>query len=48
VIFPSPVDANRLHAAFRMIVEEWAAQSARNQALLELVEAEIAKLRSGQ
>jgi TRAP-type C4-dicarboxylate transport system substrate-binding protein len=45
VIFPSKVDRARIQAAYKEVVDEWAASSPRNHELLEIVRAEIKKLR---
>ncbi len=48
VIFPSPADSPVIQAAFKEIIGEWLAKNPGNQALLSMVETEIAKLRTGQ
>jgi TRAP-type C4-dicarboxylate transport system substrate-binding protein len=44
--FPSQSDLDIAHTAFKSVIAEWAAVSPYNRELLELVESEIAKLRS--
>ena len=46
VIFPSPPDLDIAHRAFETVVEESAAKSPHNRELLNLTEAEIARVRS--
>jgi TRAP-type C4-dicarboxylate transport system substrate-binding protein len=48
VIFPTAAELVGIHAAFKQVIDEWVAQNPRNGVLLAQVEAEIAKLRSGQ
>ena len=47
-INPSPADLHTAQAAFKSVIEEWAAQSPHNRELLGLARAEIAKLRSSK
>jgi TRAP-type C4-dicarboxylate transport system substrate-binding protein len=46
VIYPSRSDLDVAHVAFKTVIEAWTAQAPRNQELLTLVHAQIAKLRS--
>ncbi|MGA7974538.1 MAG: TRAP transporter substrate-binding protein DctP, partial [Pseudolabrys sp.] len=48
VVFPSPADLKTARQVFASVTEEWAAKSPHNRKLLELVRAEIAKLRSSK
>ena len=48
VVEPSPADLAAARSVFASVTEEWAAQSPHNRELLELVRAEIAKLRSSK
>ena len=48
VVFPSEAELATTRAMYQPVVTEWAAKSARNQELLKLVEAEIAKVRAGR
>jgi TRAP-type C4-dicarboxylate transport system substrate-binding protein len=48
VIFPSQADSAVIQTAFKAVIGEWLAKNPGNQALLTTVEAEIAKLRTGQ
>jgi TRAP-type C4-dicarboxylate transport system substrate-binding protein len=48
VIFPSAADREVIRAAYKQVIDGWLAQDARYPALLNTVEAEIAKVRSGQ
>jgi TRAP-type C4-dicarboxylate transport system substrate-binding protein len=48
VIFPTTAELVGIRAAFKQVIDEWVAQNPRNRDLLAQVEAEIAKLRSGQ
>jgi TRAP-type transport system periplasmic protein len=46
--FPSQPDLDLAHAAFKAVIAEWAAESPHHRELLELVESDIANLRSGR
>jgi len=46
VIFPSSADRVKIDAAFRAVIDEWAAKSPRNKDLLAKAEAEIVKIRA--
>jgi len=46
VVYPSEADLVVAHAAFKSVVDEWAAKSPENAKQLETVKAEIAKLRA--
>ena len=48
VIFPTAAELVVIRTAFKQVIDEWVAQNPRNRTLLAQVEAEIAKLRSGQ
>jgi TRAP-type C4-dicarboxylate transport system substrate-binding protein len=48
VVFPSPSDLASARGVFASVTEEWVAQNPHNRELLELVRAEIAKLRSSK
>jgi TRAP-type C4-dicarboxylate transport system substrate-binding protein len=48
VVYPSPTDLGTANAAFKAVVDEWAARSPHHQLLLEMVESELAKLRASQ
>jgi TRAP-type C4-dicarboxylate transport system substrate-binding protein len=47
VITPPRSELDTLHATFQTVFEKWRRESPRNLALLNMVEAEIAKVRSG-
>jgi TRAP-type C4-dicarboxylate transport system substrate-binding protein len=47
VIMPPPAELDTLQASFRTTFEQWRRETPRNAALLALVEAEIARARSG-
>src|SRR5450631_4287008 len=47
VIVPTRSELDALHATFQTVFEKWRAESPRNLALLDKVEAEIAKVRAG-
>src|SRR5258708_3339919 len=47
VITPSPAELDALHASFQTMSEHWRKENPRNGELLDLVEAEIARARSG-
>jgi TRAP-type C4-dicarboxylate transport system substrate-binding protein len=46
VIFPTEADAALIEIAFKAVIADWVSKSPRNRALLSLVEAELAKIRS--
>lgn len=46
VIFPSEADRRTIDAAFKAVIDEWAGKSERNKALLDMAQAEIAKIRA--
>jgi TRAP-type C4-dicarboxylate transport system substrate-binding protein len=46
--FPSQVDLDIAHAAYKAVISEWAAVSPHHRELLELVESDIAVLRSSR
>lgn len=48
VVFPSPSEHPIIQAAFRVVIDRWAAEDPRNGKLLAMAEAEIARLRAGQ
>jgi hypothetical protein len=48
VTYPSPADQAIANKAFAAVGEEWAAQNPRNRELLNLVKAEIAKVRAAK
>jgi TRAP-type C4-dicarboxylate transport system substrate-binding protein len=46
VVFPSSLDLEIAHVAFKSVIAEWAAKSPHDSDLLKLTEAELAKLRA--
>jgi TRAP-type C4-dicarboxylate transport system substrate-binding protein len=48
VIFPSKTDLAQIQAAFKSVIADWAGENPRNRKLLNIAEAEIAKLRPGE
>ena len=48
VIFPSDAELAQTRSLFEPVITEWVGKSPRNQELLKLVEAEIAKVRAGR
>lgn len=46
VIFPSEADRRTIDTAFKAVIDEWAGKSERNKELLEMAQAEIAKIRA--
>ena len=48
IVYPSQTDLDTAKAAFKAVVDEWAARSPHNQTQLELVQTELAKLRASQ
>lgn len=48
VVFPSQAELDAAQQVFRSVINEWTAKSPRNQELLKVVEAEIAKARAGR
>jgi TRAP-type C4-dicarboxylate transport system substrate-binding protein len=47
VVYPSQSDLETAQIAFKSVIDEWAAKSPNNRKQLEIVEMEIAKLRTG-
>jgi TRAP-type C4-dicarboxylate transport system substrate-binding protein len=48
VVFPSQAELDSMQPAFKSVIDGWVAKAPRNKELLELVQAEIAKVRSGR
>ena len=48
VVFPSPADLDAMQPAFQSVIDTWVAKSPRNKELLELVRAELAKVRASR
>ena len=48
VVFPSDAELAAARTAYQPVIAEWAARTPRNAELLKVVEAEIAKVRSGR
>lgn len=48
VVMPSPAELDAMQKLMKPVVDEWLAKSPRNQELLRLVEAEVAKVRTGK
>ena len=48
VVFPSDAELAAARTAYQPVITEWAARTPRNAELLKVVEAEIAKVRSGR
>ncbi|MCC6888205.1 MAG: TRAP transporter substrate-binding protein [Hyphomicrobiales bacterium] len=48
VVFPSPADLEAVQGTLKTVISEWAGRSPRNRELLNAMENELAKIRSGR